>query len=211
MLMPSPLFSATGHARAVPTCLVVIVAAVLASVRTPGGMLAYKSSEVLAIVLPVAGTIVALALPAAQLAQSVMESFLSNAQELVKGNRPISGIVTFLSEVAAERRRDLEAMKWVVYFGLISFLAGLCGLLGAFSQAQIGENLAVRDLIACLATGFLVASVLWFLPVVRSSFNFAKADNLIELLRRAQAAAEPERAPKPARTPVVNASPRTAA
>ncbi|MBK6387991.1 MAG: hypothetical protein IPF71_15025 [Rhodoferax sp.] len=80
----SLFFDQHGNARAFPTSVMVIVAALVAAARVKGGYLSYESDKVIAIVVPVAGTIVALALPAAQLAQSVLESFLTNAQELIK-------------------------------------------------------------------------------------------------------------------------------
>ena len=180
----SLFFDKHGNARPVPTGIIVIAAAFLAAARVKGGFLSYESDKVIAIVVPVAGTIVALALPAAQLAQSVLESFLTNAQELIKSGDPIHGIVKFLTNLANDRRRNLEAMKMVVYFGLASFLIGMVGVLGAFHPEKISDSMAVRDVIACLSSAFLIASVLWFLPVVESSFNFGKADELIVLLKK---------------------------
>ncbi len=180
----SLFFDKHGNARPVPTGIIVIAAAFLAAARVKGGFLSYESDKVIAIVVPVAGTIVALALPAAQLAQSVLESFLTNAQELIKSGDPIHGIVKFLTNLANDRRRNLEAMKMVVYFGLASFLIGMVGVLGAFHPEKISDSMAVRDVIACLSSAFLIASVLWFLPVVKSSFNFRKANELIDLLKK---------------------------
>ncbi|MBK6387992.1 MAG: hypothetical protein IPF71_15030 [Rhodoferax sp.] len=80
----------------------------------------------------------------------------------------------FLTNLANDRRRNLEAMKMVVYFG-VGLVPDWHGRrAGCVSPGKISDSMAVRDVIACLSSAFLVASVLWFLPVVKSSFNFRR-------------------------------------
>lgn len=204
MKIPSLLFSQGGQTKVWPTLVAVTMTAALMSIRVQDGFLTYKSNEVLALVVPIAGTIVALALPAAQLAQSVMESFLSTGNDLVKARRPLGDVATFLKSKAQERRRDLGAMRCVVLYSLVSLLVGFCGVVGLFAQTQLGEHVAVRDFIASLATTLLAASVLWFLPVVRTSFNFDRAEAFATALGEA---AKREAAPPPAgKTEVPTAS-----
>lgn len=185
MNVSSLCFSHDGNTKVWPTLVGVFTTAALMSIRTQDGFLTYKSNEVLALVVPIAGTIVALALPAAQLAQSVMESFLSTGNDLVKARRPLGEVATFLKSKAQERRRDLGAMRCVVLYGLASLLVALCGVVGFFTQTQVGEHFVISDFIASLATTLLVASVLWFLPVVRTSFNFDRAEAFASAIAKA--------------------------
>ena len=181
----SLFFTHDGRARFLPTCILIAAAALLAAVRLPSGVLAYKSEAVLALVVPIAGTLVALALPAAQLGQSVMEAFLSSAQDLIKGGRSVPAVADYLGKVAIERRRDLESIRCVIVFSIASLLLGLLGVFGLMSSGEsIYPWLTARDLLASLATTSLVAAVAWLLPVVWSSFDFTKADQLIALLRQ---------------------------
>lgn len=177
--------SSDGRARLLPTCLLVVTGALLGAVRLESGVLAYKSDAVLAMVVPIAGTLVALALPAAQLGQSVMEGFLGSAQDLIKGGRPVPAVASFLEKVAIERRRDLESIRSVIIFSVASLLIGLLGIFGLLgSGGQWLPWIAARDVLACLATTSLVAAIAWLLPVVWWSFDFTKADQLIELLKQ---------------------------
>jgi hypothetical protein len=157
----------------------------LLALRDTKWPIAFSSEQALAVVVPIAGTIVALALPAAQLASSVMERFLTSAEKLIKADRPIAGVVNYLSDVARTGKRDMAAMRRVVELALLSFLVGLVGVVGMAGQLQLLPVLAFRDLVAGLSIALLAASVLWFVPVMRSSFDFSKADRLIDLLRRA--------------------------
>jgi hypothetical protein len=184
--MGALFYDQSGRARLSLTFILVVLAAIPIAIRVPEGLFAYKSDGVLAIIVPIAGTLVALALPAAQLAQSVMESFLSSAQELIKGGRAVHAVADFLGKVAVERRRDLEGIRCVIVFSVVSFLLGLFGTFnpGSPSEPFVGSIVA-RDLLASLATTSLVASVAWLMPVVWSSFNFAKADQLVDLLKKA--------------------------
>lgn len=73
------------------------------------------------------------------------------------------------SNLAVQRRRDLASMYCVIVYSLCSFLLGAAGFLGLFADVKVRGVLSARDWIACTAVGFLIASVLWFMPVVRSS------------------------------------------
>jgi len=168
-------YTPTGQARLLPTCILVLLVTLALAIRVPTGLLAYKSDAVLTIVVPIAGTLVALALPAAQLAQSVMEAFLSSAQELIKGSRPIPAVADYLHDAAIERKRELAGVRCVIVFSVASLLAGLFGLLGPVTPGESPSgNFALRDFIASFSMTALVASILWLIPVVRSSFSFAK-------------------------------------
>lgn len=175
-------FDTNGRAKLRNAFILGVVVGVVMATRTPMGFLNIKSDAVLAIVVPIAGTIVALALPAAQLAQSVMQSILSTANDLLQTSKSRADIADYLGRVVRRKRCDLSAMRSVVLFSFASLIVGLLGVIGTFSHLHT-EFLAVKDVYATLSTTFLVISVLWFLPVVRSSFDISQADNLVELLR----------------------------
>lgn len=183
--MRDSLHSGTGPRVVSATWAAIVAGAIALALRHPEWPIAYSSKEALALVVPIAGTIVALALPAAQLASSVMERFLTSAEKLIKTGRPIAGVVNYLSDLARSGKRDMAAMRRVVELALLSLLVGLVGVVGLAGQLQLLPVLAFGDLVTGLSIALLVASVMWFLPVVRSSFDFSKADRLIDLLRRA--------------------------
>lgn len=184
-------FTDVGKVRYSPTTAAAIIFASLASAQSTRGFLSYKSTDLLSLTLPIAGTIVALPLPAAQLAQSVIENFLSSARDLIKARKSIPEIIIYLTDSAVERRRNLEAMKCVVIYGAVSFLTGMIGAFGFLKDTTIGHMILIADFVACAATTFLVSSILWFFPVVLSSFDFRKGDKLIELLESASQVPEP--------------------
>ena len=124
-------FTAKGKARFAPTCIAVLVISTLSAWRSSHGFFRYNPTDLLTILVPVAGTVVALALPAAQLAQSIVENFLSGVGELSK--RPVRETVKFFSSLAVQRRRDMSSMFCVVVYSLCAFLLGVADLLGVFS------------------------------------------------------------------------------
>jgi hypothetical protein len=182
------------YARLRPTAVVVVAVAALAAVSSPLHFLHFEADKLLAIVVPVAGTLVALALPAAQLAEASVQRTLQGALQLVRAKRPLPTVVRHLRATVAERREVAAALRCVMVCAVVSFLIGLCGVLGVFADRQLAANLRVPDFIATLSTGFLVAAVLWLLPVLKASFSFEQADRLVEMLE----AVPP---PKPAAPP----------
>lgn len=197
LIMLKLIFDRNGKVRALPTFGIVLLVAVCSAMRTKFGFLTYSDKDALAVVVPIAGTIVALALPAAQLAQSVTTDILANAQGLIKTNRSLKDVRGFIEYRANMRRKDLEAMKYVVYYSLASLLSGLAGLFGAFSQSIIlFRNLPVPDFFTCLSATCLVTSVLWFLPVIRSSFNLESVNKVIDLIKKSETLESPPPAPE---------------
>jgi hypothetical protein len=177
----SVLFTREGNVRYWPTAVVACTTPFVVSAKSQYGVLTYKSSDVIALVLPIAGTIVALALPAAQLAQAALVDFLATANNLVAAKQPIPEVYEYLSKRATKQRRDLQATRCVVIYGLASFLVAIVGCLGFLNDVRFGDRLGCRDFIACFSVILLVVAVLWFVPVVVSAFSFLEGD---ELMRR---------------------------
>lgn len=190
-------FTAEGDVRHWPSVIATVIVAIALASSSPYGIFTYSSKDVIALVLPMAGTLVALALPAAQLAQSTLENFLSTAEGLLLQNKPIPDVRNYLTGVAKQYRRDLQATRCVVLFGLASFLVAIAGAFGFLSHVQLREWVTVPDLLASIAAALLVAAVLWFIPVVRSAFSFSKGDRLLHVLTPTPKKA-PEKPPPPA-------------
>lgn len=180
MTRVSLVFTQSGEARFVPTTLAVLVTGTLSAISSPWGFLQYTSKDILTVMLPISGTVLALALPAAQLAQSVVENFISSAAALSK--KPIADLVKFLKVLAEQRRRGLSSMYCVIVYALCSFLLGSVDFFVTRSDFALPGLINLSDWLACVSVGFLIASVLWFLPVMRSSFDTKKIDELIRML-----------------------------
>jgi hypothetical protein len=183
--------------------MLVLVFTIITSMRVSDRFFSFDSSKLIDLVLPVAGTIVALALPAAQLAQSVLDRFLATAEELIKAGDPIGAIHSHLVKEADSHRRLLGATRFMVQYGLASFLIALTGALGIAKGKRLGPAFDLADVTAALAAGLLLAAVLWFLPVMKLAFDFSSGERLLELLSKhkpqaADAVASSEHGKRPA-------------
>jgi hypothetical protein len=199
------LFTDEGQVKHSPALLGIALASVAAALTSSHGILTYKSSDVINLTLPVAGIFAALALPAAQLAQSSVSDFLSAAQTLLKTSSPLPAIRSYLYDQAKQYRRDLNAARCAVLYSLASFFIAVAGMLGSFDDVSIYGTLGARDLIATVSVATLVVAVGWLIPVVNSAFSFATADRLLESLADSEPSAvhdgaptKPPEAPKPA-------------
>lgn len=163
--------------------ILVVALAILGSMRSCIGFLHYSGEEVLPLVVPIAGVFVALALPAAQLAQSVKERLLESAEALIKAKpHDIEHVRKTLKGLVSQHRSNLESMKRAIYFSLASLLVGLLGLFGAFKPLNLFHRFAVIDFLASLSTLLLVVAVFRLLPVVASSFNLTDIDRVLRIL-----------------------------
>jgi hypothetical protein len=203
------LFTPEGQVNQWPTMAAVAVASIAVAFTSPFGTLTYSSKDVINLTLPVAGTFAALALPAAQLAQSSVSDFLSAAQTLLGTDQPLDAVRAYLSEQATQYRRDLGAARCAVYYSIASFFIAVAGMLGTFDDVTLFNNLSVKNLIAALSVTTLIVAICWLIPLVNSAFSFAKADELLSSLAgnkpAPKAAAAPNvqkplEAPEPAAT-----------
>ena len=180
----SLLFTPDGNVKHWPTVLVGVVAPVVMATNSAYGVFTYSSKEVTALTLPIAGTLVALALPAAQLAQGALNDFLSTAEELIVADEPIPDVHNYLAKNLAQVRVVLQGTRCVVIYGIISFFLGMLGALGFLNDMEVITALLARNLIACASVVFLIIAVLWFIPVVISAFDFSRGDKLLKLLEK---------------------------
>lgn len=179
------IFKDDGTTRTAWARILGIVLAILGAAQSSLGFLQYEGNEVLTLIVPIAGVFVALALPASQLAQSVKERFLDDAERLIREEfEDIENVGHTLESLLRVHRRNLESMKRVIYFSLASFLVGLLGLFGAFKHVSLYDNFTLVNFIACLSTVFLILAVFWLLPVVASSFDLKDIDRLLESFKK---------------------------
>ena len=176
-----------GYTRSFPSTVIVIVVALATSVSSPIGILGYEHQAVLGLVVPIAGTFAALALPAAQLAQAVQDKFKAGAEILIASEAgDLASVNRFLEKFSGDHRLVLGATRTAIYFGVIAFLVGLGGTFGVAESLSLPGVWKGGDFAASLSTAFLVAALLWFLPVVNLSFDLKQADRLVETLKKTQ-------------------------
>ncbi|WP_141400836.1 hypothetical protein [Pseudoxanthomonas wuyuanensis] len=177
-------FSENGNVKAWPTCLLAAVAAAFASMESPFGFISYQPDQILRLMVPVSGVFVALALPAAQLAQSVKERLFGEAIDLLSSQQgDVEGVRKTLRTVTVQYRQALETMRLMIYLSLASFLTGLAGLFEVASRIPAVGPLDSASFIACLSVSLLVAAVLWLVPIIQSSSDLSMADETIGLLQ----------------------------
>jgi hypothetical protein len=178
------IFGAKGEARILPTVVLALVAAFIMSVESPIGVLSYSSSGLLEVLVPIAGTFVALSFPAVQLAQSVQRDFFSDARDLfrTKGS-DLPGVVSTLQIATNRHRKDLGAMLVTIYLSIASLLLGVAGLFDVAGSMPEPPYFSFADFLASFAAALLVAAALWFIPIVRSSADLSMADETIRLLQ----------------------------
>lgn len=140
-------FSENGNVRAWPTCLLAAIAAAFASVESPFGFISYQPDQILRLMVPVSGVFVALALPAAQLAQSVKERLFAEAIDLLSSQQSdVEGVRKTLRTVTVQYRQALETMRLMIYLSLASFLTGLAGWQGPRALAKSTLDHARKNL-----------------------------------------------------------------
>ena len=190
MLMKRLFVNQLGYTRLLPSTVIVIIVALATSVSSPIGILGYEHQAVLEIVVPIAGTFAALALPAAQLAQAVQDKFKAGAEILIASEAgDLASVIRFLEKFSVDDRFGLGATRFAILVGVIGFLVGVGGFSGVAVALSVPGVWRGGDFAASLSTTFLVAALLWFLPVVNFSFDLKDADRLVETLKKTHDAA----------------------
>jgi len=176
-------FSENGHVRRLPTYVSTVGLALLASVRSPLGFLSYDACDILRLIVPIAGTFVALSFPAAQLAQSAKQGLSAETRSLLRARGDdMSGVVEALTQATALHRKGLEPMRMTIGLSIASFLVGLAGLFDVGVLVPKTMYFDGADFVASLSVSLLIAAALWFIPVVRDSTDLSMAEETIQLL-----------------------------
>ncbi|MNJ51322.1 hypothetical protein D3C77_466220 [compost metagenome] len=176
-------FARNGDARALLSTVAVIVVATLTVMPSRYGFLDLNLDPVLVVLVPVAGTIIALALPAAQLAYSTKAELLKVVETLVKANEGSSEIANYLDRQVVKYKMVLSPMRLIVVYSIASFLVGLLGMLKIFVAYPLWMQISISELIASLSVWFLVASLLWFIPLLQSAVDFLLIEQMSNLFR----------------------------
>jgi hypothetical protein len=186
------------------TWITICVITAIVSLRSPIGPLSLDSKELLSIAVPVAGTLVALTLPAAQIAQSVINDWLSAGEKLIAAVGLDDSLRKYLNNRAESRRRDLQLMLGSMYFSIASLVSGLVAEV-APSKATAFACMSVssKDVFSVLALVALLATLWWLVPVLRSSFDFKEIDAVMAVINKTPTPLPPS--PAPAATPAPNA------
>jgi hypothetical protein len=163
-----------------PSLLAVTVFSISTSTRSSLGFLTFDANQLVVMVFPIAGTIIALALPAAQLsmdminhAESVIAKIFADSADPVKK-------AAYIRDAALQYQTHLEPAWRAVVYALLSFLLSVVGSLGAFSQIDTSV-LKPADVIATASLGFLVVASIWFYPTVRFAFNLELVKTMIKI------------------------------
>lgn len=171
-----------------PSLASVLVLTLALCVRTPFGLLEVRAHELAALIFPVAGTIVALALTAAGLSSTFIVKLSDQMNEVYddkKFNKEDRG------QAVIKRAKALKAGLLPAWHGsvfvLCSFILSALALVAPATEFRIAAGrvaLMFDALFAGSALGCLLVGSLWFLPTVRFSF---RADLLEQVIRAGEA------------------------
>src|SRR5437588_736161 len=117
-----------------PTLVVVGVAAVCASVESPWGILDFTAKKLIELVFPLAGVIIALALPAAQLSLEMIKQAQQLSARILSGPGLSEKRAQLVESMAQTARARLRPAWRAVVYALVSFLLAVMGALGLFSK-----------------------------------------------------------------------------
>lgn len=153
----------------------VAVFSVSVALKSSYGFLVYDPKDLVILVLPIAGTIVALALPAAQLSMELVTQAEKEASKFLLDESDLEKKAEYVKEVLKELRASLSPAWRAVVYALLSLLFSVLGSLGFFFGTMI------FDLVVLIALGFLIVSAIWFYPTVKYAFNLEAIDTMLDI------------------------------
>lgn len=169
-----------------PSVLFVVCLSALASTKSSYGFLDFKAKELIALIFPISGTIVALALPAAQLSMELVARAVKDGIKLLTEAADVDDHIEYVRSEALKYRENLEPAWRAVVYALVSFLVSVIGSLGLFPGTELA------DITATLSLGLLVVSAIWFYPTVKFAFNLEGIDLIIGISDSLRHSARPE-------------------
>lgn len=162
------------------------------ALKSSYGFLVYNPKDLVGLVLPIAGTIVALALPAAQLSMEIITQTESEAVKFMLGPSDQEKRTEFVTEMLRQCRASLRPAWRAVVYALLSLIFSILGSLGFFLGTII------FDLVVLMALGFLIVSAIWFYPTVKYAFKLEAIDTMLAIAGALNRKAENELPPNPA-------------
>ncbi len=182
------VWSVVNHA---PSLLSIIVVALALGIHSPLGFITFNVQEAASSIFQVSGTMVALALPAAQLASyfvTQMEEVIRTIVRDLRQDRSVEELTSIrqqLEDTIDEHKKVLyTALRATVYVLIAFIISGIAIILPPL-HISIGESYAVLMhyfLIGAAMTSLLVGS-LWFYPSVIFAFRL-RAVNTIHYATR---------------------------
>jgi hypothetical protein len=161
----------------------------LLAVESPVGVIQFNVANVATSVFQVAGTMVALALPAAELASNA----ITNAENLLIASLRHTDRQKQLAEtelVTDEMKQNLQPAWRASVFALCSFVLSAFAMIAPDVKWRAGGlALSVDSGIVAASLMFLVVAALSFFPTVRYVFHLEGLDNISRAIRLMQASA----------------------
>jgi len=171
-----------------PLSLIFITVLVLAlGIRSPWGWINLDVPEIAKSVFGVAGTMVALILPAAQIANSFVREFENAIRDKIV--RPTDVSPQVKSRATSNLKNEVKAALYPAWrasvFVFISFLLSILVMIIPAGDITFGDgfSLSVDRSIASAAIGFLLAGSAWFLPTARYAFKLELLDRIEGLVQ----------------------------
>jgi hypothetical protein len=177
-----------------PSILFVVIFSACTSIESTYGFLTFSENKLIDLVFPISGTIVALALPAAQLSSDLVTQVEESSLKFLKNPVDQDKKSEFVSETVNEYRENLSPAWRAVVYALLSFLLSVVGSLGPFPGTLVSR------LVATAALSCLIMSAIWFYPTVRFAFGleFLKTlERIAEALNRPKIEGEEEETAAP--------------
>lgn len=182
--MDSPSPSGRYQFKAVYTYLTALFVSALLSLRSDTGLVNYIAQDLAKLVIPISGTLFALALPAAQLGFGTIQQFFSELDRLVKSTTgaQVDTLIRLLNIEINNYEQIFDEVKLVVHFSLASLLVGLATIFVPAEGRPHVTFFYLGDFLACLSASFLAAAAYRLIPVLRASSDLSRIRTAVSAL-----------------------------
>jgi hypothetical protein len=165
-----------------PSLLVVVLVTVALCLRVPWGLLDFDGRATTLGIFTVAGTIVALVLPAAEIANSFITRLADRWLGFVIKEEGVADETKFeaIGDFANELKSNLEPAWRASIYALCAFVISSFGMLVPQKDFRLSEAVALSldRLFTGLSLGFLIVGALWFFPAARYAFRLETIDRV---------------------------------
>lgn len=155
-----------------PYLLLVFAFSLCIGLESSWGVFQFNSKELIGLILPISGTIVAFALPMAQLSMDMMTRVEEESLRILARN--YEGDPEYVLGKIPEYKAKFTLAWRALLYALLSFLLSIMASLGPFSGSVF------LDLLVTASLGSLIVSALLFYPVVRFAFRLEAVDVIIK-------------------------------
>jgi hypothetical protein len=168
-----------------PTLLVITAFSLLVSIHSPQGFIIIDSPTLAITILSISGTMVALVLPAAELAHGFVDSLENQLAKILRDPVDPQKKIDAVDKITANLKANLYPAWRASIYALTSFLLSIVGfLLPKWTIPLWGQlMLAVDELAVIVSLAFLASAALWFFPSARYAFRFQVLDKINKAVR----------------------------